>query len=282
MEGFLFYGKIRKIPIEGRSKMANWECITLEIEKSLGIITLSRPKVLNALNQQLLSELLEAVQQINDHTELKVLIITGAGEKAFAAGADIGELRNINSATTAVQQALFGQKVFSMIENLPIPVIMAVNGYALGGGCELALAGDIILSSEHAKFGQPEVNLGVLPGYGGTQRLARAIGEKNAKYYALTGEMFTSHEAHRLGLVQKVVSSEQLLQEAKEIAKKLANLAPLALQYIKKSIHNGLEVSLNNGLQLEASFFGLAFQTADRLEGMDAFLEKRKPTFRGE
>lgn len=262
--------------------MTDWSCITLEIEQSIGILRLSRPKVLNALNVQMLMELKDALHHVMTHTEFKSLIITGTGEKAFAAGADITELRKIENGSEAEKQALLGQSVFDMVENMPIPVIMAVNGFALGGGCELALAGDIIFATEHAKFGQPEINLGILPGYGGTQRLARAIGEKNAKYYTFSGEWMDSREAFRLGLVQKILPFDQLLPEAKILAKKLAKLAPIALHYMKKSIHNGLEMPLEKGLQLEASYFGLTFQTADRLEGMDAFLEKRKPTFRGE
>ncbi|WP_245596754.1 enoyl-CoA hydratase/isomerase family protein [Shimazuella kribbensis] len=263
-------------------QMTNWNCITLEVEDSIGILTLSRPKVLNALNQQMLQELMNALQYVTTQKEIKVLIFTGSGEKAFAAGADITELRKIKNGPEAEKQALLGQQVFDMVENMPIPVIMAVNGFALGGGCELVLAGDIIYAAEGAKFGQPEVNLGTIPGYGGTQRLARAIGEKNAKYYIFSGEWFDSKEAYRLGLVQKIFPLEQLLPEAKGLAKKLAKLAPIALQYMKRSIHNGLEMPLEKGLQLEASYFGLTFQTADRLEGMDAFLEKRKPTFQGE
>jgi enoyl-CoA hydratase len=263
-------------------QMANWSCISLELEQSIAIIKLSRPKVLNALNLQMLTELEEALHQVTAHPEMKVLIITGTGEKAFAAGADITELRRIKNGSDAEKQSLLGQRVFDMVENMPVPVIMAVNGFALGGGCELALAGDIIFAAEHAKFGQPEINLGILPGYGGTQRLSRAIGEKNAKYYIYSGEWFDSKEALRLGLVQKIYPIDQLLPEAKTLAKKLANLAPIALHYMKKSIHNGLGMPMEKGLQLEASYFGLTFQTADRIEGMDAFLEKRKPTFQGE
>ncbi|MCH5585297.1 enoyl-CoA hydratase-related protein [Shimazuella sp. AN120528] len=262
--------------------MTDWSCITLEFEQSIGILRLSRPKVLNALNVQMLTEIRDALHHVMTRSEIKALIITGTGEKAFAAGADITELSKIKNGFEAEKQALLGQSVFDMVENMPIPVIMAVNGFALGGGCELALAGDIILAAEHAKFGQPEINLGILPGYGGTQRLARAIGEKNAKYYTFTGESFDSREAFRLGLVQKIFPIDQLLPEAKTLAKKLAKLAPIALHYMKKSIHNGLEMPLEKGLQLEASYFGLTFQTADRSEGMNAFLEKRKPTFRGE
>ncbi|MXQ52828.1 enoyl-CoA hydratase/isomerase family protein [Shimazuella alba] len=262
--------------------MTSWNCITLEVEQSIGILTLSRTKVLNALNQQMLTELTEALHHVESLEEIKVLIVTGAGQKAFAAGADISELRLIENAIDAEKQALLGQTVFDRLENMPIPVIMAVNGFALGGGCELALAGDVIFAAESAKFGQPEINLGTIPGYGGTQRLSRAIGEKNAKYYLFSGELFSSEEAWRLGLIQKVLPNDQLLPEAKAFAKKLAKLAPIALQYVKKSIHNGLEIPLDKALQLEATYFGLTFQTADRLEGMDAFLEKRKPTFRGE
>ncbi len=268
--------------IAGGVMVGDWEYVSLKIDQTWALITLARPKVLNALNQQLLGELLEAIVNVSTLPNVKALIITGEGEKAFAAGADIGELQMLENAYRAEQIANFGQMVFSSIEQLSIPVIMAVNGYALGGGCELALAGDIIIASENAMFGQPEVNLGVIPGYGGTQRLARAIGEKNAKYYILTGETFTSNEAKQLGLVQKVVPLKKLLPEAKQLAEKLANLAPIALQYAKKSIHNGLEMSLESGLKQEASYFGLSFTTADRQEGMGAFLEKRKPIFRGE
>jgi enoyl-CoA hydratase len=253
----------------------------LEFEQSIAILTLNRPKVLNALNEQMLSEMMKAIQQINTQTEIKALVITGAGSKAFAAGADIMELRLIENAALAEKQALLGQKVFDSLENMPIPVIMAVNGFALGGGCELALAGDVLFAAETAQFGQPEINLGTIPGYGGTQRLARAIGEKNAKYYIFSGEFFTSEQALQFGLVQKIFPLDQLVVEAKRYAKKLAKLAPIALQYVKKSIHNGLEIPLEKALKLEASYFGITFQTADRIEGMDAFLEKRKPTFRG-
>lgn len=262
--------------------MTDWSCITLEIEQSIGILRLSRPNVLNALNVQMLTELKDALHHVITHSQIKSLIITGTGDKAFAAGADIKELRKLQNGSEAEKQALLGQSVFDMVENMSIPVIMAVNGFALGGGCELALAGDIIYAAEHAKFGQPEINLGIIPGYGGTQRLTRAIGEKNAKYYMFSGEIFDSKEAFRLGLIQKILPIDQLLPEAKLLAKKLAKLAPIALHYMKKSIHNGLEMPLEKGLQLEASYFGLTFQTADRLEGIDAFLEKRKPTFRGE
>lgn len=245
------------------------------------LLTLSRPKVLNALNRELLDELDEAITLVENKDEVRALIITGAGEKGFVAGADISELRQVESAGEAEKLARRGQKLFDRIENLPKPVIMAINGYALGGGCELAMSGDILIAAENARFGQPEVNLGVIPGYGGTQRLARAIGKNMAKYLCMTGEMITAEEAYRLGLVQKVVSQGDLLSEAKKCAEALAQKPPLAIRYVKKAIHGGTEVDLDTGLRLEASYFGLSFNTEDRIEGMDAFLEKRTPQFKG-
>jgi enoyl-CoA hydratase len=208
-------------------------------------------------------------------------VITGAGEKAFAAGADIGELKELTSSVEAEAQAKFGQQVFQTIEELSKPVIMAVNGYALGGGCELALCGDFLLASENARFGQPEVNLGIIPGYGGTQRLARAIGKYRAKYYCLTGEMFTAEQAEAWGLVQKVCSPDTLMTEAENIAKQFAKKAPLALHFAKKAIHNGTEIDLANACKLEAAYFGLLFDSDDAKEGISAFLEKRKAHFQG-
>lgn len=261
--------------------MSNWKNIILQQEEGWALLTLSRPKVLNALSQELLDELNEAVDWVEKTDSVRVLILTGDGEKAFVAGADISEFTQVEYARQAEELALKGQTLFNRIENLPKPVIMAVNGYALGGGCELALCGDIILAAEHARFGLPEVNLGIIPGYGGTQRLARAVGKNMAKYLCMTGEMITAAEAHRLGLVQKVLPASELLKEAKDLAKQLAEKAPLAIQLIKKSIHNGLDVDLKTGLQLEASYFGLCFNTEDRIEGVNAFLEKRPPRFKG-
>jgi enoyl-CoA hydratase len=261
--------------------VTKWNNLIVEKGNGWALLTLNRPRVLNALNRELLEELNEAVAWVETADDVRVLIITGAGEKAFVAGADIGELRRIESAGKAEEAARFGQALFSRIENLPKPVIMAVNGYALGGGCELALSGDIVLAAEHARFGQPEVNLGVIPGYGGTQRLARIVGKYTAKYLCMTGEMITAQEAHRLGFVQKVVPAEELLPEAKRLAEQLAQKPPLALHYAKKAIHAGLDADLETGLKLEASFFGLTFDTQDRIEGMDAFLEKRTPRFQG-
>lgn len=261
--------------------MSDWKHLVLEQGDGWVLLTLSRPKVLNALNQALLDELDEAITWIEKNDDVRVVIMTGAGEKGFVAGADISELRQLKSAEEAEKLARKGQRLFSRIENLSKPVIMAINGYALGGGCELAMSGDILIASENARFGQPEVNLGVIPGYGGTQRLARAIGKNMAKYLCMTGDMIDAQEAYRLGLVQKVVPQEELLNEAKKCAAGLAQKAPLAIRYLKKAISGGSEVDLETGLHVEAAYFGITFDTEDRIEGMDAFLEKRKAQFKG-
>ncbi len=258
-----------------------WKNIAWEQGDGWAQITIQRPKVLNALNRETLEELEQAVGRAEEDETVRALIITGAGDKAFVAGADIGELRQIPSSWEGERLAARGQALFLRIEELDKPVIMAVNGYALGGGCELAMSGDILIASDKARFGQPEVNLGVIPGYGGTQRLARLVGKTTAKYLCLTGEMITAEEALRLGLVQKVVPHDQLLEEARKLAERLAQKAPIAMKYIKKAINQGTETDLQSGLRLEAAFFGLSFDTEDRIEGMDAFLEKRAPRFRG-
>lgn len=255
--------------------------ISLHLEDVWAQVTIHRPKVLNALNQETLKELDRVLDEIESRREIRALVITGAGEKAFVAGADISELRRIPTAADAERQAAQGQALFLRLERLPIPVIMAVNGYALGGGFELALSGDILLASDQAQFGLPEINLGVLPGYGGTQRLARLAGKNVAKYYTLTGERMDAETAHQLGIVQQVVPASDLLEEAKKLAVKLAGKAPTAVRYIKQTINQGSETDLMTGLQLEASAFGVVFDTQDREEGMDAFLEKRKPSFQG-
>lgn len=259
-----------------------WNNIHLEkYDEGWAILTIQRPKVLNALNAETLAELEQALDRVESSPEIRALVVTGAGEKAFVAGADIKELRAIEEADRAEELSGRGQQLFNRIEELSIPVVMAVNGFALGGGFELALSGDILLASDKARFGLPEVNLGILPGYGGTQRLARVVGNSTAKYYALTGEMIPADEAFRLGIVQKVISPDQLLKEAKQLAQKLSKQAPVAMKYIKKAINQGAEADLKTGLQLESSFFGILFNTDDRLEGMDAFLEKRKANFSG-
>lgn len=255
--------------------------IELKQEKGWALLTIQRPKVMNALNGETLEELEKALDWVEANPEIRVLVVTGAGEKAFVAGADIKELRQIPSSTEAERLAARGQDLFTRIEELPIPVIMAVNGFALGGGFELALSGDILFVSEKARFGLPEINLGVLPGYGGTQRLARLVGKPTAKYYALTGEMISAEEALRLGIAQKMTAPDQLLHEATQLAEMLAKKAPVAMGYIKRVINQGVETDLKTALRLEASYFGVVFNTEDRLEGMDAFLEKRAASFRG-
>lgn len=261
--------------------MSDWKYLQVTKENNWVTLTISRPQVLNALNQELLDELEQVISWIEQTDEIRVLIVTGAGEKAFVAGADIAELRQISDPGKAEQKAKRGQALFRRIEELDKPVIMAVNGFALGGGLELAMCGDIILASENSRFGQPEVNLGIIPGYGGTQRLARLIGRQTAKYLCMTGEMISAVEAKRLGLVHKVLSPKQLLPEAKELAKLLVKKSPLALAYAKKAINQGTEVDLDTGLKLEAAYFGLTFATDDHIEGIDAFLEKREPLFKG-
>jgi len=259
-----------------------WKNIAFEQGDGWAQITVQRPEVLNALNRETLAELEQAVERVEADEKIRALIITGAGDKAFVAGADIGELSRIPSAAEGERLAVRGQELFSRIEEMSKPVIMAINGYALGGGCELAMSGDILIASEKARFGQPEVNLGVIPGYGGTQRLTRLVGKTTAKYLCLTGEMISAEEALQLGLVQKVVPHDQLLKEARKLAKLLAQKAPIAMKYIKKAVNQGAETDLKSGLRLEAAYFGLSFDTQDRREGMKAFLEKRTPQFRGE
>ncbi len=259
-----------------------WKNIAFEQGDGWAQITVQRPEVLNALNRETLAELEQAVERVEADEKIRALIITGAGDKAFVAGADIGELSRIPSAAEGERLAVRGQELFSRIEEMSKPVIMAINGYALGGGCELAMSGDILIASEKARFGQPEVNLGVIPGYGGTQRLTRLVGKTTAKYLCLTGEMISAEEALQLGLVQKVVPHDQLLEEARKLAKLLAQKAPIAMKYIKKAVNQGAETDLKSGLRLEAAYFGLSFDTQDRREGMKAFLEKRTPQFRGE
>ncbi|SFS33326.1 enoyl-CoA hydratase/isomerase family protein [Marininema halotolerans] len=258
-----------------------WKNIVVEKESGWALVTIRRPKVMNALNQETLQELSEVLDTLENDEDVRAWILTGEGEKAFVAGADIKELREVPTSAEAERLAKRGQALFSRIEDSAKPVIMAVNGFALGGGFELAMSGDILLAAENARFGLPEINLGVLPGYGGTQRLARLVGKTTAKYLCLTGEMIPAQEALRIGLAQKVVPGDQLLAEAKKLASLLATKAPVSMTAIKKTINQGVETHLSVGLSLEASQFGVVFNTEDRLEGMDAFLEKRKPTFKG-
>jgi enoyl-CoA hydratase len=258
-----------------------FEDILVEIDEPVGIITFNRPSVLNALRNRLLSEFSQALVDLDEHNGVRAVVVTGAGEKAFAAGADIAELNAIATARTGVEQARRGQALTRQIERLRKPVIMAVNGFALGGGCEIAMAGDILIASENAKFGQPEVNLGLLPGYGGSQRMTRLVGKGMAMYLCLTAEIIDAREALRIGLVQKVVSLPELMVEAKRIATVIASKAPLAIAACKRAINGGAHLSIDDGLALEALEFGTLVDTEDIREGTRAFLEKRQPEWKG-
>ncbi len=237
--------------------------------------------MLNALNFALLEELSRALAELDARSGVRAVIITGSGEKAFAAGADIAELAALQSAAEAKSAAQRGQAVTRQIERMRVPVIAAVNGFALGGGCELALGCDIRIASENAKFGQPEVNLGIMPGYGGSQRTVRLLGRGMAMYLCLTGEIIDVREALRIGLVARVVPAAELMSEAKRVAQTIASKAPLAIAACKRAIDGGAHLSLDDALELEASEFSDLIESADFKEGAAAFLEKRKPTFSG-
>ncbi|MBV8601541.1 MAG: enoyl-CoA hydratase/isomerase family protein [Candidatus Eremiobacteraeota bacterium] len=256
---------------------------TIELERADGIavLTLNRPAVLNALSIALLDELAAALDELEEDRSTRAVVLTGSGEKAFAAGADIAEFETIESAVAGAAFARRGQAIVSRIGALRVPVIAAVNGFALGGGCELALACDIRIASRNAKFGQPEVNLGLIPGYGGTQRLTRLVGMGMAMYLCLSGEMIDAEAALRAGLVQKVVAPEELLGEAKRVAAAIAAKAPLAVEAAKRAIADGSQAPLEEGLAIEALHFGSVTTTQDFREGTKAFLEKRKPAFSG-
>ncbi|GAC1576549.1 MAG: enoyl-CoA hydratase-related protein [Candidatus Elarobacter sp.] len=256
------------------------DTITVERAGAIATVTLNRPSVLNALNLQMLDELATSFAELDRDDDLRAVILTGAGAKAFAAGADIGELNALPDARAGEAQARKGQAFTMSLERMRVPVIAAVNGFALGGGCELAMACDIRIASENAKFGQPEVNLGILPGYGGTQRTTRLLGEGMAMYLCLTGEMLDAQEALRAGLVQRVVPLDGLLAEAGRIAGLIAAKAPLAIAATKRAVVQGASLPLADGLALEALMFGQAITTADFREGSSAFLNKRKAEFR--
>ncbi len=254
--------------------------ILFEVKDRIAYVTINRPQVLNALNIETVGELGEVFTEIEKDEKVAAVILTGAGEKAFVAGADIKELVKLD-ALGGMEFSLNGHRVFNQIENLGKPVIAAVNGFALGGGCELALACTLRVAAETAKFGQPEVNLGIIPGYGGTQRLARLIGKGRALEMVLTGNLISGKEASRIGLVNRVAPLSELMDEAKKLAETIISKGPIAVKLAMVAINQGLEMSLQQGLQLEASLFGLTCATEDMKEGTSAFLEKRKPTFKG-
>src|SRR5919108_5730283 len=253
----------------------SYENLKVEKKNSIAYITIDRPKVLNALNMQTMGELREVFTQIKDDAEVRVAILTGGGEKAFVAGADINELQK-NNAVEAKAYTHRGQAVLELIENLGKPVIACINGFALGGGCEIAMACTMRLASENAKLGQPEVKLGIIPGYGGTQRLPRLVGKGVAMQLVLSGEMISAQEAYRVGLVNEVVAPAELIPRAEAIAQKIVANAPLAVQYAMEAVNKGMEMTLAGGLYLEATLFGICCATEDKKEGTTAFLEKRQ------
>src|SRR3954470_6595776 len=259
---------------------ATFDNIRFDRKDQIAYVTIDRPKVLNALNMATMGELVSVFTQLKDDREVRVVILTGAGEKSFVAGADIGELQK-NNPVEAKEYTHRGQAVLHLIENLGKPVIACLNGFALGGGCEIAMACTMRLASENAKLGQPEVKLGIIPGYGGTQRLPRLVGTGLAMQILLTGEMITAQEAHRIGLVNEVVPAERLVPRAEEIARKIIAMAPLAIQYCMEAVNQGMNMTLQEGLFLEATLFGLCCATEDKREGTTAFLEKRAANFQG-
>ena len=251
------------------------ESTILQKEGNIAILTISRPKALNALNSSVLKELDSILDQIENDEEIYTLIITGDREKAFVAGADISEMKDMNP-KEARNFSILGNKVFRRLENLRIPTIAAINGYALGGGCELAMACDIRIASETAKFGQPEVGLGITPGFGGTQRLSRIIGTSKAKELIFTGDMIDANEALRIGLVNRVVKKEDLLEEAKKLAVRISQNAPIAVSLAKATINRGSQADIDTAVMYEAEAFSQCFATEDQKDAMTAFVEKRK------
>src|SRR3954454_5925640 len=257
------------------------ENVVYDKKGPIAYVTLNRPKVMNALNKATINELRTAFEDARDDSAVRGVILTGTGEKAFAAGADIAEIAS-NTAVEAEEATRRGQALTDLIENLGKPVIAAVNGFALGGGCELAMASTIRIAAESAKFGQPEVKLGVMPGYGGTQRMPLLIGKGRALQLILSGEIIDAQEAYRIGLVDEVVPVAELITRAEAMLKQIFSNAPLAVKYSLEAVNKGLETSQAEGLSLEASLFGLCAGTDDKKEGTSAFLEKRKAQFKGQ
>jgi enoyl-CoA hydratase len=257
-----------------------FETLSYATEGGIALVTFNRPQVLNALNVQLVGELSEAMSRAKHDPAVKVVILTGSGEKAFAAGADIAELARLGT-VEAVDFARRGQRVTREMEHLGKPIIAAINGFALGGGCEVAMACTLRVAADTARLGQPEVNLGIIPGYGGTQRLARLVGKGRAMDLILTGRMVKAEEALAMGLVNQVVPAAELMDAARKLAGTLMEKGPLALRFSMEAVHGGMEMGLDDGLGWEAHLFGLSAATDDMKEGTAAFLEKRKPDFKG-
>ena len=249
--------------------------LLLEVENGVALLTINRPKALNALNSETLAELNTCLAELENNDEVKVVILTGSGEKSFVAGADISEMVNATPAEGR-KMGLLAREAFGRLENMPQVTIAAVNGFALGGGCEISMACDIRVASDNAKFGQPECGLGILPGFGGTQRLPRLVGKGRAKELIFTCDMISADDAFRMGLANHVVPQAELIDYCKAMAGRIMNNGPLAVALAKQAINTGSDTDLDSGLKLEANLFGLSFSTADKMEGMTAFLEKRK------
>ena len=258
-----------------------FENLLLTREGAIALVTINRPQVLNALDSSTLDDIRRAILELKQDATIRCVILTGAGDKAFAAGADISELA-AQSPVSMKEHAARGQHVFNLIASLGKPVIAAINGFALGGGCELAMACTLRIAADTARLGQPEINLGLIPGFAGTQRLARLIGKAAALELLLTGRQVTANEALEIGLVTRVVPAASLLTDARALANELAAKAPIAMRYIIDAVNRGVEMSLDNGQALEATLFGLVAATSDMHEGTRAFLEKRKATFTGQ
>ncbi|MDP4088838.1 MAG: short-chain-enoyl-CoA hydratase [Bacillota bacterium] len=252
--------------------------VILEKEGKIAVVTINRPKALNALNSDTLKELDYIAAELEKDDDVYAVILTGAGDKAFVAGADITEMKDLNT-MEGRKFSILGNKVFRRLENLDKPVIAAINGFALGGGCELSLACDIRLASDRAKFGQPEVGLGITPGFGGTQRLARLVGTGIAKELIYTGKIIKADEALRIGLVNRVVEADKLMEEARALANTIAAQAPIAVKLCKEAINRGIQCDTDTALMYEAEVFGECFSTEDQKEGMSAFVEKRDKSF---
>ena len=258
----------------------NFENLLVDVSERIATVTFNRPKSLNALNPATVRELGAAMEELSARSDVGAVLLTGAGEKAFIAGADLTVMKGFTT-LEALDFSLLGQRVLGFIESMSQPVIGAINGFALGGGCEVAMACDLLIAADTARFGQPEVNLGIIPGYGGTQRLPRLVGRNLAKELVLTGEMISAQRAYEIGLVNKVVPAAELMGAAREIAKKILSRGPVAVRMAKMAMNRGLDLDLTNACALESSLFAAAFSTADREEGIAAYLEKRKANFTG-